>query len=103
MIRCVAGESMLPAIAPGRVVWATSLYRRIRRGDVIIVTHDGLEKIKRVQNVRAGSVFVVGDNAASSTDSREFGWLADDHIVGRLLGQPLFAEAKIASESPFVM
>jgi type IV secretory pathway protease TraF len=52
-----------------------SRFRQIKPGQVVIVRHDGLEKIKRVQAVRDGRIFIVGDNPAVSTDSRSFGWL----------------------------
>ncbi len=84
VLRRVQGMSMLPALRPGQIVLARKRLARISPGDIIIIRHDGLEKIKRVQRVSPGRVFVVGDNAAYSTDSREFGWLENEAVVGKV-------------------
>jgi nickel-type superoxide dismutase maturation protease len=83
-LRRVAGKSMLPGLHPEQLV-VVMRSRRIREGDVIMLRHDGLEKVKRVARVRGRKVFVVGDNAAASTDSTTFGWIDRSHIVGRVI------------------
>jgi signal peptidase I len=35
-------------------------------------------------HVPAGKVFVLGDNRGESDDSREFGFVAHDHVIGRV-------------------
>lgn len=75
VIRRVAGDSMLPLLRPGRIVIGRSWFKTLGAGDVVIVQHDGLEKIKRIQRIRDGQLFLVGDNQAQSRDSRSFGWL----------------------------
>ncbi len=42
-------------------------------------------QVKRITEIKDGKFFVTGDNAESSTDSREFGWLTSAEIVGKLL------------------
>jgi type IV secretory pathway protease TraF len=74
-LRRISGASMQPTLAEGKVVWASGLYRDLKAGDVVILEHDGIEKIKRVQAVQDGELFVLGDNSRASTDSRSFGWL----------------------------
>lgn len=84
MVRRIVGASMLPYFQPGRIVlgWRA---KRIRSGDVVIVMHDGLEKIKRVDRVRGDKLYVLGDNADASTDSRQFGWLPMASVKARVV------------------
>src|SRR4029078_652112 len=84
LLRQVRGESMSPALTPGTVVLAICV-RTVRCGDIVEVRHEGLDKIKRVQHMQSGNIFVVGDNPTHSTDSRHFGWLAADRILGRVV------------------
>lgn len=85
MIRKVVGESMLPTLAPGRIIVARRGYKKIRVGDIVLIAHDGLEKIKRVELRADGRIYVTGDNSAASTDSRSFGWLSESAVLGRLV------------------
>lgn len=64
---------MLPAYRPGQIVVA--IRKRPRRGDVVVFTHQNLEKMKRVHEVRNAELYLLGDNPGESTDSRSFGWL----------------------------
>ena len=78
------GDSMAPTLVPGTVVMGV-LPRKIRPGDVVIVRHGGLDKIKRIKELRAGEVFLLGDNPADSTDSRNFGWLESTVILAKVI------------------
>lgn len=80
-LRRVVGRSMLPTLRHGQVVvcWRSA---RVRVGDVVIVVHNGVEKIKRAKEVRTHHIFITGDNPGESTDSRHFGWLTHDQVVG---------------------
>lgn len=85
-IRQIAGDSMAPTLRTGQIVIATGWFGYVRPGDVIVVNHRGLEKIKRVSDVDSQKgIYVLGDNAAESTDSRSFGWLDPDEVIGRVL------------------
>lgn len=85
MLRQVKGVSMLPALRNNSMVWATALYRSVKAGDVVIIRHGGLEKIKRVEAVVDGQLFVLGDNSAASTDSRSFGWLPLERVQAKVI------------------
>jgi hypothetical protein len=42
-------------------------------------------QVKRITEIKDGKFFVTGDNEAASTDSRDYGWLKPDEIVGKYL------------------
>ncbi|NEO27936.1 MAG: nickel-type superoxide dismutase maturation protease [Kamptonema sp. SIO4C4] len=87
----VTGESMLPLLQPGEEVLVDfRAYKTTspRVGDLVIARHPRqpeLQLIKRVQGVQEnGDCFLVGDNLVASTDSRQFGGVAPDLILGRV-------------------
>lgn len=83
----VAGGSMLPTLRPGD--WL--LIRRgarIRPGDVVIAyrpDRDDLLVIKRALHRADGGWWVEGDNPRASDDSRVFGIVPDELVVGRVV------------------
>jgi nickel-type superoxide dismutase maturation protease len=83
-LRRVVGKSMSPKLEPGQLLIATPLILHVRPGEVVIVEHEGKQKVKRVERVTENKVFVVGDNLAASTDSRHFGWLSFDAVVAKV-------------------
>ena len=85
MIRRVTGSSMVPSLSAGRLVYATNLYAMLSRGDFVIIWHQGLEKIKRIQAIDGDKLYVVGDNQLASTDSRAFGWLDRNAVRGKVI------------------
>jgi nickel-type superoxide dismutase maturation protease len=78
----VEGDSMRPTLEPGdRLVCVRS--RRVRPGDLVAVhdPRDGRLLVKRVASV--DPLTVAGDNPDASTDSRSFGAVTPDRVVGR--------------------
>lgn len=75
---------MVPALAPGQLV-VGRYTRELRPGDVVIVSHNGLEKIKRIEKQQGDLLYLLGDNPAASTDSRSFGWVQADTIVAKVV------------------
>jgi phage repressor protein C with HTH and peptisase S24 domain len=76
---------MKPALKAGQLIIATGIFKDVRPGDVVVIKHDGKEKIKRIAKLEDGHVYVLGDNPESSTDSRDFGWLTTAHIEAKVV------------------
>ena len=83
----VSGESMLPTYRSGDwlvVLWGGQF--KIR--DVILIERrdrPGVFLIKRLERSEGSQYWVEGDNKSISTDSREWGLIEVDEIVGRVL------------------
>jgi nickel-type superoxide dismutase maturation protease len=82
---------MAPFLKPGELVFVDfGAYRRVRpqAGEVVVLWHPGkknLRIIKRIVTVTPTGQYVVrGDNAAASTDSRSFGPVSVEAIIGRV-------------------
>ena len=97
------GHSMVPAIKPGRILLVCKVFYGIRapgsgsylvhwgvprKGDVVIFyTPLGEMAVKRCGEILPGNVFyAIGDNSAQSYDSRHYGLVPVDNIIGRVLG-----------------
>jgi phage repressor protein C with HTH and peptisase S24 domain len=74
-LRRIAGNSMLPRFLPGQLVIGIRRFGRLKPGQVVIIEHEGKEKIKRVDKVDRDEIYVLGDHPEASTDSRHFCWL----------------------------
>jgi nickel-type superoxide dismutase maturation protease len=83
-LRRVVGESMLPTLQPGQLV-AIGERSTLRVGDIVMILHDGMEKIKRVARLEPGRVYLLGDNPQASTDSRSFGWIGVEAVRGKVI------------------
>ncbi len=114
MVVEVMGVSMVPSLRPGQRVLAR-VTNDVEPGDVVVfrrparvdaagemqgstqglrggtaATHpDGRVMIKRVVrwDARGEGWWVEGDNSAASTDSRQFGSVPADLIIGRVTGR----------------
>ena len=75
---------MVPTLSPGQLVVGRQV-ADLRAGDVVIVSHDGLEKIKRIEKQQGDLLYLLGDNPAESTDSRTFGWVQASSIIAKVV------------------
>lgn len=85
----VAGDSMRPTLAPGDYLLVSLMaYARSRPspGDIVVVRDPervGMTLIKRIAATSEGAYVVLGDNGSASRDSRAFGPVPRDDILGR--------------------
>ncbi|MFI6443103.1 nickel-type superoxide dismutase maturation protease [Kitasatospora sp. NPDC050543] len=83
----VAGASMVPTLAEGdRLV--VRYGARIRPGAVVVVRHpfqQDLLVVKRADGRRPGGWWLLSDNRLVDSDSRQFGVVPDDLVLGRVL------------------
>jgi hypothetical protein len=85
MFRNIQGHSMIPVLPPGTMVVGYCWFRKLKIGDVVILKHQGKEKIKRIKELNEQELYVVGDLEEESTDSRHFGWLKKDCVLARVI------------------
>ncbi|MGK7931575.1 MAG: nickel-type superoxide dismutase maturation protease [Microcystaceae cyanobacterium] len=88
----VEGVSMLPYLKPkDEVLVDKGAYQRSQPlvGDVVVVKspfQPNFYLIKRIVSIRKdGACFLQGDNLAQSIDSRAFGWIARELIIGKVI------------------
>jgi len=84
LIRRIEGISMVPSLKPGQLVMAWK-YSEPQVGDLVILWHEDLEKIKRIHRINGRQYYVLGDNRAVSIDSRHFGYLDRSRIIARVI------------------
>jgi phage repressor protein C with HTH and peptisase S24 domain len=76
---------MLPVLPPETLVIGLGIFRRPKVGKVVMIIHEGKEKIKRIERVEDDKIFVTGDNPSSSTDSNHFGLIYAGYIKGHIV------------------
>ena len=84
LVRKVVSSSMAPKLRPGQMIYATTVFRKVHPGQVVIVERNHKELIKRIERIEDNKIFVIGDNLDRSVDSRQFGWLDESAIVARV-------------------
>ncbi len=79
---------MAPSLREGAFVMVCT-WGRIQRGDVIVFRNPstGRDSVKRVVGISQRCYFVEGDNLTHSTDSRHFGMISSEDVVGKVLFQ----------------
>ena len=88
----IEGRSMQPTLEPGDRV----LIRRLRgkptpiMGSVIVTWHPQRKKlrlIKRLSRLDSEGLWLLGDNPAESTDSRQLGPVPTNLLIGEVVGR----------------
>ena len=82
---------MEPTLSPGDFVLVNRLSYKLHppaRGDLVVVRDPQVPSrflVKRIADLSVSGAYVVGDNEIQSRDSRTFGPVPRDFIVGRVL------------------
>ena len=81
---------MEPTLREGDQVIASTLpylWGHPSVGDLVVLRHPFENRllVKRISRVDGSHISIVGDNRRLSTDSRDFGPVPIDHIVGKVL------------------
>ncbi|MEL7331995.1 MAG: nickel-type superoxide dismutase maturation protease [Cyanobacteria bacterium J06560_2] len=86
----VTGHSMLPTLREGEDVLVTPIPRtdKIFPGEIIICRHPSKPRVRMIKRVSEafydGSCYVLSDNASEGSDSRAFGVIGRELILGRV-------------------
>ena len=86
----IIGESMYPILRSGDFVLVNRLaylYSAPKIGDIVAARdpRDGKIIIKRVIKIENTKYHVEGDNRTASTDSRDFGLIDKNNIIGKVI------------------
>jgi phage repressor protein C with HTH and peptisase S24 domain len=77
----VSGLSMIPTLAPGERL-LVRIDGPIVLGDIVVVNREQQFDIKRILRIEAEGIFVQGDNDLVSTDSRTYGLIPHENVIG---------------------
>jgi nickel-type superoxide dismutase maturation protease len=83
----VDGDSMLPTLKSGDAVLVDGK-AKVKIGDLVLAEHpyrSSVKIVKRVAETSANGYVLSGDNPAESTDSRTFGAVSIESIIGRVV------------------
>ena len=84
----VEGDSMAPTLNDGDTVLIMPR-ANATPGDIVLAKHpykQSVKILKRIAEVDAGSRYkLVGDNLDASTDSRVFGTVSEDDLLGKVV------------------
>lgn len=76
---------MLPILKAGQEVLIWCWFYEPKVGDIVVVSKNSKDMIKRIQKVFGRKYFVQGDNKRESTDSRSFGLIDKSEIIGKVV------------------
>ncbi len=84
IIRRITGYSMSPTLNNG-VVAIFINKKHLNVGDIVIAKVGQREVVKRISEIKKDKVFLIGDNLEHSTDSRDYGRLDTNCLMGKLI------------------
>lgn len=84
----ISGHSMEPAIKNGEKILATPLFYLFKSpkiNDIVVFKFRGKVFVKRIILFKDNKYFVEGDNKKDSIDSKDFGLLSRNQILGKVI------------------
>ena len=85
----IVGHSMEPQIEDGQSILVSVLpywFKKPQINDIVAFKdNSGKVLIKRIAKVKNGEYFMQGDNQEDSLDSRKFGFISKNQIVGEVI------------------
>lgn len=75
---------MVPTLAPGERL-LVRYEGPIVLGDLVVFERSGQIDVKRIEQIETSGLFVIGDNELVSTDSRNYGLIAHEDVLGTIV------------------
>lgn len=82
-LRRIRGQSMSPTLQPGQIVLGWG--KKPSVGDTVLAEQAGREVVKRIKSISNGRIYLVGDNTVESRDSRHYGPVEFQDIIGSIM------------------
>ncbi len=79
---------MTPTLKPKSSVISFNwyyLFKEAKANDIVVAKVDSRLIIKRITKVNGQKVWLEGDNRKESTDSRNFGWINNKQLLGKVI------------------
>lgn len=80
---------MFPTLTSGEkvIIKKKWFFCSLRKGDIVVFHHQPNQKIliKRIFKKTNNKFFLIGDNVTASTDSRNFGYIDNKSIIGKVI------------------
>ena len=84
----ISGHSMTPGIKNGETVLVSGifyLFKNPQIGDIVAFRKAEKILIKRITEVKDKEYFLEGDNNRDSLDSKNFGFILRENIIGKVI------------------
>ena len=75
---------MEPTIMEGDYVLVNRWIGKPSKGNIVVITKENKFIVKRIREIKKSGYFVVGDNKKHSKDSRKFGLIKRNQIIGKV-------------------
>ena len=81
----ISGHSLEPAFTADSFGLVRMGEKNLRTGDAVVLKISGELTLKRIQKITPQGYYIIGDNQADSSDSRDYGLISADNIIGKIV------------------